>query len=41
LAKAILYANAPGALGCDFAAIPYTKLTRPWWPRTDDPFAAA
>ena len=41
MAKTILYANAPGALGCDFATIPYTKLTRPWWPRTDDPFAAA
>jgi microcystin degradation protein MlrC len=38
IAKSILYASAQGALRCDFADIPYTKLTRPWWPRVSDPF---
>ncbi len=37
IAKAILYATPPGALSCDFAAIPYTKMTRPYWPRVQDP----
>jgi microcystin degradation protein MlrC len=39
IASAILYASAPGALRSDFADIPYTKLTRPWWPKVADPFA--
>lgn len=39
IAAAVLYAAAPGALQPDFAAIPYTKLTRPYWPRIADPFA--
>ena len=39
LAKAILYADPPGALRSDFAAIPYTKLKAPYWPRRADPFA--
>ena len=37
IAKAILYATPPGALTSDFAAIPYTKMTRPYWPRVKDP----
>ncbi|MFO1061266.1 MAG: M81 family metallopeptidase [Dongiaceae bacterium] len=40
IAKAVLYADPPGTLRTDFAAIPYTKLTRPYWPRVADPFAA-
>lgn len=40
IAKAILYATPPGALTCDFAAIPYRKMTRPYWPRVPNPFAA-
>jgi len=40
IAKAILYAAPPGALTRDFAAIPYRKMTRPYWPRVPNPFAA-
>ncbi|MEA2778901.1 MAG: hypothetical protein QOK29_445, partial [Rhodospirillaceae bacterium] len=40
LARKILYAAPPGALQPNFADIPYTKLTRPYWPRVDDPFTA-
>jgi microcystin degradation protein MlrC len=40
LAKAVLYAAPPGTLQMDFASIPYTKLTRPYWPRVADPFRA-
>ncbi len=39
IAKAILYAAPPGALSPDFTAIPYSKLTRPYWPKVADPFA--
>jgi microcystin degradation protein MlrC len=39
IAKAVLYAAPPGTLRPDFAEIPYTKLTRPYWPRVADPFA--
>lgn len=38
IAKAVLYAATPSALRSDFAAIPYTKLKRPYWPRVADPF---
>jgi microcystin degradation protein MlrC len=38
IATAILYAAPPGALRPDFEAIPYTKLTHPYWPRVADPF---
>ena len=41
IAKAVLYAAPPGALQPDFANIPYTKLTRPYWPKVADPFKAA
>jgi microcystin degradation protein MlrC len=39
ISRAILYANAEGALRGDFARIPYTKLALPWWPKVADPFA--
>src|SRR5262249_10358904 len=39
IAKAVLYAAPPGALQHDFANMPYTKLTRPYWPKVEDPFA--
>ena len=41
IAKAVLYAAPPGALQPDFASIPFTKLTRPYWPRVEDPFKGA
>jgi microcystin degradation protein MlrC len=40
IARAILYASAPGALQRDFLGIPYSKIVRPWWPKVADPFAA-
>jgi len=40
IAKAVLYAAPPGALDPRFEAIPYTKLTRPYWPKVENPFAA-
>jgi len=39
IAKAILYASGAGAMGRDFANVPYTKITRPWWPKVVDPFS--
>lgn len=39
IAKSILYAAPPGALRPDFEAIPYSKLTTPYWPKTANPFA--
>ncbi|MBL8835911.1 MAG: M81 family metallopeptidase [Alphaproteobacteria bacterium] len=41
LAKEIRYVTTPGAIPPDFANIPFTKLTRPYWPRVEDPFAGA
>ena len=38
IAGAIRYVSAPGAIPPDYAAIPYTKRTAPFWPRVDDPF---
>ena len=39
IAREILYVAAPGAIAPDFAAIPYTKLAKPYWPRVEDPWA--
>ena len=38
VARAIRYVSGPGALEFDYAALPYTKLTRAFWPRVADPF---
>ena len=38
IANSILYAAPPGALRPDFEAIPYRKMTRPYWPRRANPF---
>ncbi len=35
----ILFVDTPGALQQRFEQIPYTKLTRPFWPKVEDPFA--
>ena len=40
IAAEILYVAAPGAIPPDFAAIPYTKLAKPYWPRVENPWAA-
>jgi microcystin degradation protein MlrC len=39
IARHILYAAPPGALSPDFAAIPYSKLKAPYWPRVANPFS--
>jgi microcystin degradation protein MlrC len=40
LATEVIYASSPGTLNMDFATLPYEKLTTPYWPRLEDPFAA-
>lgn len=40
IASEILFVDAPGTLQRRFEGIAYTKLTRPWWPKVDEPFAA-
>jgi len=40
IAKAVRYIAAPGTVGAEFANLPYTKVTRAYWPRVADPFAA-
>ena len=37
IARAIRYVSGPGALSFDYAALPYTKLTKPFWPRDAAP----
>jgi len=39
VAREIRYVAAPGAIPPDYANIPFTKRTRPFWPRVADPFA--
>jgi microcystin degradation protein MlrC len=39
IASAVRYVAAPGTVGADFVGLPYTKVTRPFWPRVADPFA--
>ena len=39
LAAAVFHVDSPGALHCDFAAIPYKKRSLRYWPRVPDPFA--
>ena len=37
LAAEVLYVTTPGAIPPDFATLPLTKRTTPWWPKVDDP----
>lgn len=39
IASDILYVGAPGALQPRFEDLPFTKLTKPYWPRVADPLA--
>ena len=39
LASRVLYVATPGALSPDFAAIPYVRRIRDFWPAVADPFA--
>ena len=41
IAAEILYVDAGGPYPNDPRTIPYTKLTRPIWPRVEDPFAGS
>ena len=38
IARAVHYVSSPGALSFDYADLPYTKRTAPFWPRVSDPF---
>lgn len=38
IASEVYYVSGPGALSSDYAAIPLTKRTAPYWPRVDDPW---
>ncbi len=38
LATDVVYVSTPGAIPPDFANIPYTKKTTPFWPRVQNPF---
>jgi microcystin degradation protein MlrC len=38
IARTIHYIAGPGALGADYASLPYAKPTRSFWPRVADPF---
>ena len=40
IAREVRYIAAPGAIGPDFAAIPFTRRTVPYWPRVADPWAS-
>lgn len=40
IAKEIFWIMSEGAIAPTFAAIPYTKLAKPYWPKVEDPFAA-
>lgn len=37
LAAQVLYVTTPGAIPPDFATLPLTRRTTPWWPRDADP----
>ena len=39
IARAIHYVAAEGATPPDYAAIPFTKRTKPFWPKVAEPFA--
>jgi len=38
IASSVRYVGAPGAMDHDFAALPYTKLTAPYWPKVENPY---
>jgi microcystin degradation protein MlrC len=38
IAEEVIYATSPGTLNMDFAALPFTKLTTPFWPKVEDPY---
>ena len=38
LAKEVIYVSTPGAIPPDFADIPFTKKTVPFWPKVENPF---
>ena len=39
IAAEVRYVTTPAAIPPDFANIPYTRRTEPFWPRVEDPFA--
>ena len=38
VAREVRYVSGPGALSFDYATLPYTKRTIPFWPRSANPF---
>ena len=38
ISTAVRYIAAPGTVGAEFASLPYTKITRPYWPKVENPF---
>ncbi len=38
ISVAVRYIAAPGTVGAEFATLPYTKITRPYWPNVENPF---
>ncbi|TDR89194.1 M81 family metallopeptidase [Enterovirga rhinocerotis] len=41
IAREVRYVSAPGAVPPDYASIPFTKRTKPFWPKVADPFAGS
>lgn len=41
IAAEVRYVAAPGAVAPDFEALPYTRKTDAFWPRSEDPFSPA
>jgi microcystin degradation protein MlrC len=39
IAHEVIYVAAEGTLSPDFANLPFRKLTTPYWPKVEDPFA--
>lgn len=40
IASAVRYVAAPGAITPDFASLPFKRMTKPYWPKVEDPWAA-
>jgi microcystin degradation protein MlrC len=38
IAAGVRYIASPGAVGAEFANLPYTKVSRPFWPKIAEPF---
>lgn len=41
IADHLWHVASPGTMSADLKSLPYTRLTRPWFPKVDDPWAEA